>query len=67
MKIQGIDCYGDFDECSNVIVVGTYASGIEFEEVWCNDTEETNWTGAVRELKAWAERDGHTIDEMTAC
>jgi hypothetical protein len=67
VTIKGITCYGTFEEDSNVMVVGTFANGTELEEIWCNDTLETNWTGAVRELKEWADREGHEIDELSAC
>ena len=65
--IQGIQCYGEFDESSNVIVVGTTVGGAELEDVWCNDIGAATWAGAVRAIKAWADREGHAIDELGAC
>lgn len=67
VTIQGIDCYGEFDECSNVNVVGWRFDDVELDEIWCNDTGESTWEGAVRELKAWADRMGYTIEELKSC
>ena len=67
ITIHGIDCYGKFEETSNVVVIGDWADGSEMEEIWCNDTEESSWTGAVRELKGWADRNGYIIYELGAC
>jgi hypothetical protein len=67
-EIEGIVCYGAFRETSNVLVIGTWNdTDGEFEEFWCNDTEEKNWEGVVRELKGWAGARGLTIDELVAC
>lgn len=70
--IQGIDCYGEFEEDSNVLVCGDYASGMALEDFWCGGEDDKGepirtWTGAVKELKAWADREGHTIYELSAC
>jgi len=67
VTIQGIDCWGTFEEDSNVLVCGYFKGGMEFEEVWTGDYEITTWTGAVKELKAWANRAGITIEEVSAC
>ena len=65
--IKGIDCYGTFLEDSNVIIIGTFANGEGFEDIWCNDTLETTWTGVVNELLPWAKRLNLTIDELGTC
>ena len=72
VTIQGIDCYGEFQEDSNVLVCGELADGRELEDFWCGGTDLdgewiTTWTGAVKELKAWADHEGHTIVELSAC
>lgn len=67
VEIQGIMCYGEMNAEMNVQIVGTYPDGTEVEDIWCNDTEETNWTGVVRELKAYADREGFEIEELGSC
>lgn len=60
-----VDCYGDWKEDSNCLVVGDYASGEEMEEIFADGAE--SWADAVEQLTAWAARCGHTIVELQAC
>ena len=65
--IQGITCYGKFKRDSNVLVAGYYPDGRELDEIWCGEVGIVNWTGAVKELKAWADRNNLEIVELSAC
>ena len=67
VTIDEIDCYGEFCEDSNVLVVGDYEDGTEVEDFWCGEVGITTWEGAVKELKQWADREGITLYELKAC
>ena len=71
VKIQGIECYGKFSEDTTVLICGDYANGEELEDFWCGGDDEngnpiTTWTQAVKEIKGWADRNGHTVVELSA-
>ena len=75
VEIQGVRCYGKFEEDTSVMVCGFYyftdADDEEYEDIWCggNDSEGNpirTWTGVVAELKTWASRAGITIEELQA-
>ena len=67
ITIAGIDCYGPIRWDSNLIVAGTWADDTEMEIVWCPDISPMRWGDVVTEIKEWADKEGHTIDELTAC
>lgn len=66
-----IDCYGQWCEISNCLIVGDWANGDEMEEIWAGDrSDDTNpctcWTEVVEHLSGWAKACGHTIYELSA-
>ena len=61
---QEVDCYGEWREDSNAVVIGEDESGEIFEEVYADGAD--NWTEAVEILTAWAKRKGYTILELQA-
>lgn len=67
-----IDCYGQWCEDSNCLIVGDLADGSELDEFWTgersyNSQPCVNWTEVVTHLSAWAKDNGYMIYELTAC
>ncbi len=67
VEIQGVTCFGDFAEDSNVVVIGTHDDGEGYEEIYCNDDECQSWTEVIAALTPWAKRNGIELDELVAC
>ena len=65
VTIKGIDCFGVWDEYSNVYMVGDYANGMELDDVWCPPVGMKNWTEAVNHLKVWADDNNIELYELT--
>lgn len=68
-----VDCYGEWKEDSNCVIVGDWSNGDEMEEIWAGDgwpankPAPTNWTQVVEHLTAWAKEKGHEIMELQSC
>tara|TARA_B100000470_G_scaffold217786_2_gene202471 strand:- start:252 stop:479 length:228 start_codon:yes stop_codon:yes gene_type:complete len=67
VTIDEIDCYGEFFDDSNVLIVGDYEDGTELEDLWCGKEGIDTWDKVVKELKEWADREGITLYELSTC
>ena len=61
---QEVDCYGDFEETSNVSIV---CDNDRWDGIYCNDDGCTNWTEVVNVLTKWAASKGTEVVELGAC
>jgi hypothetical protein len=64
-KGKEVDCYGEWREDSNCLIVGDWADGSELEEFYCDGGE--NWTDVVRKLIDAPALEGAEIYELSAC
>lgn len=67
-----VTCYGEWEETSNCVICGEFESGDDMEDIWAGDGWDkeqgpANWVEVVEHLTAWAQREGHTIEELSAC
>ena len=68
-----VQCYGDWSEDSNVIIVGDdNDDGSEIELSWCGDGWDkkeppANWEEVAIHLIEWAKRVNYTLYELTSC
>lgn len=68
---SSITCYGELEEDSNFILVGTYADGTEMEDVWAldgwpNEEPPQNWDEVKAHIQQWCDRTGHEVVEISA-
>ena len=67
LTLKGIACYGVWREDSNALLIGDWADGSEIDDVWCPDVAYKTWADVVDHLSRWADSNGHTLYEVTAC
>lgn len=60
-----VECYGEWKDDSNALIIGTDEDGDAFEEVWAEGAE--TWDEAWYILEPWSERQRITIEELVAC
>lgn len=69
--LRKIECFGDVEEDSNFLLVGTFADGTEMEENWALDgwphaEPPQNWDEVKAHISNWCDRTGHEVVEISA-